>query len=81
MRSVCPINYLIEQLGDKWSFLVIRDIAYHTKHTYKEFLASEEKIATNILADRLKKLESKGFIFHKKSENNKKVKEYYLTQK
>jgi DNA-binding HxlR family transcriptional regulator len=55
-RSTCPINAALEVLGDRWSLLIVRDLMLHGDRTYKDFLASDEGIATNILADRLKKL-------------------------
>jgi DNA-binding HxlR family transcriptional regulator len=55
-RSNCPINAALEALGDRWSLLIVRDLMLHGDRTYKDFLASGEGIATNILADRLKKL-------------------------
>jgi DNA-binding HxlR family transcriptional regulator len=61
-RSGCPLNASVETLGDRWSLLIIRDMMLRGFHTYKEFLESHEKIATNILADRLRKLEANGII-------------------
>ena len=61
-RSHCPINFAQEIFGDKWSLLVIRDLMFKGKKYYGEFLASDEKISTNILADRLEKLEADGLI-------------------
>lgn len=61
-RSDCPVNFAVEALGDKWSLVILRDIIFWGKHTYGEFLKSNEKIATNILANRLKYLESEGLI-------------------
>ena len=61
-RSGCPLNASIEMLGDRWSLLIIRDMMVRGFRTFKEFLESHEKIATNILADRLRKLESNGII-------------------
>ena len=60
-RSVCPITNTLDVLGDKWTLLVIRDM-FLGKKTYGEFLASPEGIPTNILADRLKRLEQHGII-------------------
>ena len=54
-RSPCPVACTLDLLGDKWTLLVIRDL-FCGKTLYKEFAASPERIATNILADRLKKL-------------------------
>lgn len=64
-RSDCPINYVLEIFGDKWAFLIIRDLIFKDKSHYNEFLQSEEKIATNILADRLLLLEESGIIIKK----------------
>jgi DNA-binding HxlR family transcriptional regulator len=60
-RSVCPITNTLDVLGDKWTLLVVRDM-FLGKKTYGEFLASPEGIPTNILADRLKRLEQHGII-------------------
>ena len=61
-RSYCPINFALEIFGDKWSLLVIRDLMFMGKKSYGEFLQGEEAISTNILADRLEKLETTGVI-------------------
>jgi DNA-binding HxlR family transcriptional regulator len=61
-RSGCPLNASVEMLGDRWSLLIIRDMMLLGYRTFKEFLNSYEKIATNILADRLKRLENYGII-------------------
>src|ERR1700730_11699845 len=55
-RSGCPLNASVEMLGDRWSLLILRDMMLRGFRTYKEFMQSYEGIATNILADRLKKL-------------------------
>lgn len=55
-RSPCPLNASVEILGDRWSLLIIRDMMLRGARTYKEFLNCHEGIATNILADRLRKL-------------------------
>ena len=64
-RSDCPISMILDLIGDKWTMLVIRDIALFQKHTFNEFLKSDEKIASNILSDRIAKLEQLGFIVKK----------------
>jgi DNA-binding HxlR family transcriptional regulator len=56
-RSHCPVNFGLESLGDRWSLLIVRDMVFFGKKTYGEFLKSEERIATNILAARLDFLE------------------------
>lgn len=55
-KSHCPINFCLEIVGDQWSLLIMRDILIFGKSTYNDFLNSDEKISTNILADRLEKL-------------------------
>ena len=61
-RSGCPLNASVEVLGDRWSLLIIRDMMLRGFRSYKQFLQSYERIATNILADRLRKLEAHGII-------------------
>ncbi len=77
-RSGCPIANLVDLVGDKWSLLIIRDF-FLERNTFKQFINSPEKIATNILTDRLKSLLSKGIIDYTYAPNNKKTKYYYLT--
>lgn len=64
-RSQCPVSYTLDFFGDKWSLLIVRDMMLYDKTTYGEFLGSDEKIATNILADRLSMLENCGFVTKK----------------
>lgn len=61
-RSGCPLNASLEMLGDRWSLLILRDMMLRGYSTFNEFLHSDEKIATNILTDRLRSLESNGII-------------------
>lgn len=81
LRSNCPINYALEYLGDKWTLLVIRDLVFEGKRFYKEFLVSKEGIATNILSDRLKRLENLGIVESKIYEKLRTQKMYSLTSK
>jgi DNA-binding HxlR family transcriptional regulator len=60
-RSICPVACTLDLVGDKWTLLVVRDLAAGRSH-YQEFLRSPEGIATNILADRLAKLEAYGLV-------------------
>ena len=60
-RSTCAIANSLDLVGDKWSLLVVRDLL-HGKHTYAELANSPERIPTNILADRLKRLAAAGII-------------------
>ncbi len=80
-RSDCPISFALDIFGDKWSLLIIRDLMFQGKKTYGEFLNSEEKIATNILADRLTMLESAGLIKSKMDKEKKSRYNYSLTKK
>lgn len=61
-RSDCPISFALDLFGDRWTLLVVRDLAFKGKHSFSELLASEEGIARNILADRLAKLEAEAFV-------------------
>lgn len=61
-RSDCPLNTTLEVLGDRWSLLIVRDLMFKGRTTYKDFLAGGEGIATNVLADRLRRLEAEGLI-------------------
>ena len=61
-RSDCPISFALDIFGDKWSLLIVRDMMFKGKNHYGDFLLSEEKIATNILADRLSLLEQAGIV-------------------
>ena len=80
-RSRCPISTTLDILGDKWTLLIIRDLMFNGKRTYGEFLQSEEKIATNILADRLLILEKTGLAEKKAFPGNKVKNLYQLTPK
>jgi DNA-binding HxlR family transcriptional regulator len=61
-RSGCPISIALETLGDAWSLLIVRDLMFKDRQTYNEFLQAEEGIASNILADRLRKLQAAGIV-------------------
>jgi DNA-binding HxlR family transcriptional regulator len=80
-RSGCPLNASVETLGDRWSLLIIRDMMLRGFRTYKEFLESHEKIATNILADRLRKLEANGIITAESDPSDGRKLIYSLTPK
>src|SRR5262245_61910545 len=80
-RSTCPISTALDIFGDKWSLLVVRDLMFNEKKTYGEFLTSEEKMATNILADRLTLLEMGGIISKEKHPDSKAKVLYQLTSK
>jgi len=80
-RSFCPVNLALEVFGDKWSLIIIRDIMFQDKRSFRELLQSEEKIATNILTDRLAMLEQEGIISKAPDPEHKQKHIYSLTAK
>jgi DNA-binding HxlR family transcriptional regulator len=80
-RSGCPLNASVEMLGDRWSLLIIRDMMLRGAKTFKDFLGGYEKIATNVLADRLKKLEGFGVIRAERDAVDGRKMNYVLTEK
>ncbi len=80
-RSSCMIASALDLIGDKWSLLIIRDMLLHQKKTFKEIVASDEGIATNLLSTRLKLLESLEVLTKRKLPENKKENIYLLTEK
>jgi DNA-binding HxlR family transcriptional regulator len=80
-RSGCPLNASVEILGDRWSLLIVRDMMLRGSRTFKEFLDSYERIATNILADRLRRLEAHGIIESKPDPKDGRRLIYLLTEK
>ena len=79
-RSKCALAGFLDHFGDKWSLLILRDL-FIEKKTFNDFLLSDEGIASNVLANRIKSLMKDGLIDYKINPNNKKVKWYYLTDK
>jgi DNA-binding HxlR family transcriptional regulator len=81
LRSGCPINLTLEVLGDRWSLIVIRDIMFGNRRHFRELLGqSEEGIASNILADRLKRLVSRGVLSRRDDPTHKQKAVYSLTE-
>lgn len=81
-RSGCPINLTLEVVGDKWSLLVIRDMIFGNRRYFRELLTkSEEGIASNILADRLRMLVAEGIISKADDPGHKQKSIYSLTEK
>lgn len=81
-RSGCPINLTLEVLGDTWSLLVIRDVMFGNRRYYNELLGeSEEGIASNILADRLRRLVSNDLLSRSPDPNHKQRRIYSLTER
>ena len=81
LRSHCPVNYGLEAFGDRWALLILRDIIFRGKRTYGEFLKSEERFATNILASRLDHLVEKGILVRDGDESDGRKGIYSLTDK
>ncbi|MDA9809224.1 helix-turn-helix transcriptional regulator [Flavobacteriales bacterium] len=80
-RSNCPLSCSLDLVGDKWSLVIVRDLLFFNKKTFKDLSNSKENIATNILAARLKNLEMKGILTRNDVITNKKTKHYILTEK
>src|SRR5450432_2251967 len=81
LRSHCPINFALEVIGDKWSLLIVRDIAFWGKLTYGEFSSSKEKIASNSLAIRLERLLNEGVLAKTEDAADRRKDFYTLTDK
>ena len=80
-RSGCPINLTLEMLGDRWSLIVIRDVMFGNRRHYRELLGnSEEGIASNILADRLKRLVKSGLLSRRDDPSHSQKAIYSLTE-
>jgi len=80
-RSGCPLSISLEMLGDRWSLLIVRDMMVRGFQTFREFQRSGEGIATNILADRLRKLEAGGILITEPAANDGRSVHYRLTEK
>ena len=80
-RSGCPVSVSLEIFGDRWSLLIIRDLMVRGYRTFKEFQNSGEGIATNILSDRLVKLEGAGILSAETDEQDARRVNYRLTEK
>jgi DNA-binding HxlR family transcriptional regulator len=69
-RSSCPVSCALDILGDKWTLLVVRDLIFRRKRYFGDFQNSPEKIASNILSDRLRKLEAAGMVLRQPDPDN-----------
>jgi len=81
LRSTCPLACALDIIGDHWTLLVIRDMLFLGKHEYREILESDEGISSNILSDRLSKLQANGLISSMPHPDSAKRKLYYPTAK
>ena len=80
-RSGCPVSISLERFGDRWSLLIIRDLMIRGFRTFKDFQGSSEGIASNILADRLRRLETAGIVSSEAEETDGRRVNYRLTEK
>src|SRR5271156_2949194 len=80
-RSGCPINLTLEVLGDRWSLLILRDMIFGGARRFRELLRSQERIASNILADRLRTLVEAGLLTRSGDPSHKQKAIYSLTEK
>jgi len=79
LRSPCPIAGALDILGDRWTLLVVRDLLLYDKRRFADFLASPEGIATNILADRLDRLQRAGLVERRRYHEHPRREEYHPT--
>ncbi len=80
-RSGCPISIALELLGDAWSLLIVRDLMFKGRRNFNEFLDGGEGIATNILADRLRRLQKAGIVEKRPDATDGRKTTYRLTRK
>lgn len=80
-RSTCPISFSLDIFGDRWTLLILRDLLLQEKRRYREFLTSDEGVASNILSDRLKRLELAGIITRQADPEDKRQIIYAVTPK
>ena len=79
--SGCPVAFALDTFGDRWSLLIMRDLMVARLETYSELLAADERIATNVLADRLASLEAAGLIDKSRDPDNHRRFIYRVTDK
>jgi DNA-binding HxlR family transcriptional regulator len=79
-RSSCPIAGTLDLIGDRWTLLIIRDMLFFKKQRFEEFLDSPEGISTNVLTDRLKKLEQLGLVAKQPYSTHARRMNYQLTE-
>ncbi len=80
-RSTCPLSAFLELFGDRWSLLVVRDLMFSERCAFNEFLSAQEGIATNVLADRLRRLEAQGVVTRKAHPTDARKGVYSLSEK
>jgi DNA-binding HxlR family transcriptional regulator len=80
-RSNCPTAYALDLFGDRWTLLVIRDLMFNRRRRFSDFLGAEEGIASNILSDRLARLEACGIVAASTDPEDRRRKRYRLAPK
>lgn len=80
-RSDCPISVALDLLGDRWSLLVVRDLVFTKRRRFREFLSAPEAIASNILAERLERLECAGIVSRRPDPKDRRSSIFGLTPK
>ena len=78
-RSRCPIAYSLDVLGDRWTLLILRDLAFKNRRYFQDFLGASEGISTNILSNRLRRLERWGLITKRQDPSDGRRIRYFLT--
>lgn len=80
-RSACPIAVALDVIGDPWTLLVVRDLMFRGARTFNDFMAAGEGIASNVLSDRLARLEASGMLTKERDEHDRRRFIYRLTEK
>ncbi|MEM9602468.1 MAG: helix-turn-helix domain-containing protein [Pseudomonadota bacterium] len=78
-RSDCPVSNVLDLVGDKWSLLIVRDLLFFGRRSYSELQSADERVATNILSNRLARLEAHGIISRQRDPEDRRRKLYGLT--
>lgn len=81
LKSGCPVACALDIIGDHWSLLIVRDLMFLGRHEYKDMLAGEEGISSNILSDRLDKLQKSGLVASAPHPVSRRRKLYFLTER
>jgi len=81
LRSACPIAAALDLVGDRWTLLLMRDLLFYRKRRFADFLASPEAVSTNILAERLARLERAGVVERRRYQERPPRDEYHPTER
>ena len=80
-RSGCPISLALDTIGDAWTLLIVRDLMFKWRESFKDFLQAEEGIASNVLSERLQRLECAGIVVKRRDAADARRLVYRLTEK